>query len=128
MARRLLAMTTTSSVLQHVVLSRETREKLVRTTYNRAVLVTEIQDYVLRNVLDIPEHDTAVINSNLRKIVLQLCAGELNTRGRHIPSVIRRPLDQDNEVAYQHTGAHTARLWTARRRGLMHRRGTSLWF
>ena len=84
-------MTTTSSVSQHVVLSRETGEKLVRTKYNKAVLVTEIQNFVSKNVLDILEDDTASISSNLRKIVLQLCAGELNTRGRHIPLVIRRP-------------------------------------
>ena len=101
MARRLLSMTTTSSVLQHVTLSQTTREKLVRTTYNRAVLVNELQEFVLRNVLDIPEDEIGVISSSLRNVIIQLCKNETSTVGRHIPTVVRRPLSQDGEVAYQ---------------------------
>ena len=109
MARRIWAMRPLSGFLEGCDLSTQAKDCLVRATSNRAILLCEISDFVIRNVLRFQGEEIRQIEA-LQQRVSNACEADRDVPGRHLPNVVVKHENQSLQQAYLEA---TPRHWTA---------------
>lgn len=86
---RIFQLTPLTNYLRSAPLGDVTKSRLIRACYDRAVLLPELHDFVLRTHLRVPTDDVRVVETISQQILYDL-PGEARTPGKYLPDLLHR--------------------------------------